>query len=204
MKKNNYIVMAVAVLISAFLLWLWFRLGFNEVDNPLDLVVSVLWWVVDALIVVGIVRFEKARQRQIRTIYVAPNALFNSERGVVAVEDARDRVDVMQSILEQLAYDFSNEDMPGKDDFEYRYVVQTDSYEKADEDAPQVEAFDLPEGQATDGAAAAAAMVAETGEKPAKAAQPKWEGKVIKIDRQNGNVETKFSDLEELKAALAA
>ncbi len=204
MKKNNYIVMAVAVLLSAFLLWLWFRLGFNEVDNPLDLVVSVLWWVVDALIVVGIVRFEKARQRQIRTIYVAPNALFNSERGVVAVEDARDRVDVMQSILEQLAYDFSNEDMPGKDDFEYRYVVQTDSYEKADEDAPQVEAFDLPEGQATDEAAAAATTAAETSEKPAKAAQPKWEGKVIKIDRQNGNVETKFSDLEELKAALAA
>lgn len=190
MKKNNYLVMGLAVLVSALLIWLWFHLGFNKVDNPLDLVVSVLWWVVDALVVVGIVRFERSRQRQIRTIYVAPNALFNSERGVVSVQDAEARVDVMQSILEHLAYDFSNEDIPGKDAFEYRYVVQTDEYEKPVETAPEdrVEAFEAPGG------------AGETDSAP----EPTWRGKVIKIDRQNGNVETAFNDLAGLKAALAA
>ena len=190
MKKNNYLVMGLAVLVSAFLLWLWFHLGFNEVDNPLDLVVSVLWWVLDALIVVGIVRFEQSRQRQIRTIYVAPNALFNSERGVVSVEGAQDRVDVMQSILEQLAYDFSNQDMPEQGEFEYRYVVQTDKFEAVEKDPEaKVEAFEAP---------------AAAGEGTDQQDEPTWKGKVIKIDRQNGNVETEFSDLAGLKAALAA
>lgn len=191
MKKNNYLVMGLAVLVSAFLLWLWFHLGFNQVDNPLDLVVSVLWWVLDALIIAGVVRFERSRQRQIRTIYVAPNALFNSERGVVSVEGAQERVDVMQDILEQLAYDFSNQDMPEQGEFEYRYVVQTDKFEKADKD-PQdkVEAFEAP-------VAAGEAGGQQTDE-------PTWKGKVIKIDRQNGNVETEFSNLAGLKAALAA
>ncbi len=195
MKKNNYLVMAIAILVSAFLLWLWFRLGFNEVDNPLDLVVSILWWVLDALIIVGIVRFEQSRQRQIRTIYVAPNALFNSERGVVSVESAQDRVDVMQSILEQLDYDFSNQDMPEQGEFEYQFVVQTDKFKAADaqDDEAKVEAFEPPAGEGT-----AAAGAAE------QRAEPTWKGKVIKIDRQNGNVETEFSDLAGLKAALAA
>ena len=191
MKKNNYLVMGLAVLVSVFLLWLWFRLGFNKVDNPLDLVVSVLWWVLDALIIVGIVRFERSRQRQIRTIYVAPNALFNSERGVVSVEGAQERVDVMQDILEQLAYDFSNQDMPEQGEFEYRYVVQTDKFEKADKDPEaKVEAFEAP------------VAVGEAGGQQAD--EPTWKGKVIKIDRQNGNVETEFSNLAGLKAALAA
>ncbi len=195
MKKNNYLVMAIAILVSAFLLWLWFHLGFNEVDNPLDLVVSILWWVLDALIIVGIVRFEQSRQRQIRTIYVAPNALFNSERGVVSVEGAQDRVDVMQSILEQLDYDFSNQDMPEQGEFEYQFVVQTDKFKAADaqDDEAKVEAFEVPAGE---GAAPAGAAEQQ--------AEPTWKGKVIKIDRQNGNVETEFSDLAGLKAALAA
>ncbi len=189
MKKNNYLVMGLAVLVSAFLLWLWFHLGFNQVDSPLDLAVSVLWWVLDALIVVGIVRFERSRQRQIRTIYVAPNALFNSERGVVSVEGAQERVDVMQDILEQLAYDFSNQDMPEQGEFEYRYVVQTDKFEKAEKDPEaKVEAFEAP------------AAAGEAGQQD----EPTWKGKVIKIDRQNGNVETEFSNLAGLKAALAA
>ena len=64
MKKNNYIVIALAVLVGAFLLFLWYYLGFNRIDNPLDLVISILWWVVDALVVAGILHFEKKRQEQ--------------------------------------------------------------------------------------------------------------------------------------------
>lgn len=175
MKKNNYVVTVLAVAVSIFLLWLWYHLGLNQVDNPLDLVLSIIWWALTALIVVGIVRFEKSRQRQIRTIYVSPNALYNSERGVVSVAEAAQKTDVMESILQELKYDFSNEDMPEQDEFEYQYVVQTDKYKKGDENAEDE-----------------------------KDQQPTWEGKLIKIDRQNGNIETKFEDLDQLKAALAA
>ena len=46
MKKSNIIITAVAAIASIFLLWLWYFLGFNEVDSPTDLVVSVAWWAV--------------------------------------------------------------------------------------------------------------------------------------------------------------
>lgn len=192
MKKNNYIVIALAALLGAFLLFLWHYLGFNKIDNPLDLALSVLWWVADAAIVAGIVHFEKKRQEQIRTIYVSPAALFNSERGVVSVPDADGRVEAMESILQGLTYDFSNEDMPGQEDFEYLYVVQTEKYEaaeKAGQDAAAEADADAP--QAADA-------------EPEGENQPKWEGKVTRIDRENGNVKTKFSSMEELAVLLAA
>ena len=79
MKKSNVIVLAVAALVAAFLLFLWYYLGFNHIDSPFDLVLTVVWWLGIALIVGGIIYVERKRQRQIRTIYVSPTALYNSE-----------------------------------------------------------------------------------------------------------------------------
>ena len=189
MKKNNYIVMVLAALVGAGLLGLWYYLGFSKVDNPLDLVISILWWAADALIVAGIIHAENKRQEQIRTIYVSPAALFNSERGVVSVPDAADRVSTMESILQNLEYDFSNEDMPEKDDFEYKFVVQTEKYKAAEK----------AEDKAQDGAQAAQSASEAEDEK-----QPEWKGKVVRIDPQNGNTEIEFSNAEELTALLAA
>ena len=177
MKKSNYIVMAVALIASAFLLWLWFHLGFNEVDNPLDLVLSILWWVVDVIVVVAIVCSERKRREQIRTVYVSPAALFNSECGVVAVPDAGDRVDAIEKVLQGLAYGFKRKDMPEREDFPCLYVVQTKKYKPADE----------KQDHAADGEDV-----------------PTWQGKVIKVDRQAGNTETEFSSKGELTALLGA
>ncbi len=179
MKKSNYIVMAVALIASAFLLWLWFYLGFNEVDYPLDLVLSILWWVVDILVVVLIVCVERKRREQIRTIYVAPAVLFNSECGVVAAPDTAGRTAVMEQVLQGLAYGFKRVDMPKREDFECLYVVQTKKYKPAD-------AADIKQGDA------------------AGSGEPVWEGKVIKIDRQAGNIEAEFSSRGELAALLRA
>lgn len=217
MKKNNYVVIALAAVLGAFLLFLWYYLGFNKIDNPLDLVLSILWWVADAAVVAGIVHFEKKRQEQIRTIYVSPAALFNSERGVVSVPDAAQRVGAMESILQSLSYDFSNEDMPGRDDFEYLYVVQTEKYKAADKDEAKdraaeasVSAEAASGNEPADSAQAAQTSQAAGAEKAPEASeaadrrQPEWEGKVIRIDRENGNEETRFSSLDELAALLAA
>ncbi len=174
MKKNNVIVLAISAVAAAFLLWLWFYLGFNRIDNPLDLVLAILWWVGIAALVALITYMERKRQRQIRTIYVSPTALYNSEKGIVALKEASS-VEAMEGILQQLEYNFDKADLPSKKTFDYRYVVQTDEYKENDSDSEE-----------------------------ASSSEPKWTGKVIKIDRENGNTETDFASIQELRTALAA
>ena len=58
MRKNNWIVTAIAAVACGVLLWAWFALGFNHVDDPLDLVVAVAWWLVVAAVAGGIVWAE--------------------------------------------------------------------------------------------------------------------------------------------------
>ncbi len=174
MKKNNIIVLAISAVAAAFLLWLWFYLGFNHIDNPLDLVLAIVWWVVIAALVVLISYMERKRQRQIRTIYVSPTALYNSEKGIVALKEASS-VEAMEGILQQLEYNFDKQDLPSKKTFDYRFVVQTNEYKENDSDS----------------------MEGESNE-------PKWTGTVIRIDRENGNTETDFASIQELRTALAA
>lgn len=133
MKKSNFLVFSVALLASAFLLFLWYYLGFNHIDDPFDLVVSVLWWLVIALLVGGIIYVERKRQRQIRTIYVSPTALYNSEQGIVGLHDTT-TLEAMRTILEGLEYGFGKEDLPDQKTFDYRFVVQTDEYKEGNEE----------------------------------------------------------------------
>ena len=174
MKKNNIIVLAISAVAAAFLLWLWFYLGFNRIDNPLDLVLAIVWWVGIAALVALITYLERKRQRQIRTIYVSPTALYNSEKGIVALKEASS-VEAMEGILQQLEYNFDKADLPSKKTFDYRFVVQTNEYKENDSDSMEGES-----------------------------SEPKWTGKVIKIDRENGNTETDFASIQELRTALVA
>lgn len=171
MKTNNYIVLIVSAIIAAVLLFLWYSLGFCNVDNPLDLVLAIVWWVGIVAIVALIVRFENKRKQRVRTMYIGEKQLFNSEKGLIplASEGADGIVEAMQGALGELKYGFSTEDMPAKDEFGFRFVVQTEKFKAADED---------------DG-------------------EPTWEGSVVKIDGENGNVETPFKTIDELKAALS-
>ncbi len=173
MKKNNIIVLATLVVVCALLLWLWFYLGFNQIDNPLDLVLAIAWWAVIAAIVIFVTYLERKRQHRIRTIYVSPTALYNSERGIVALDGTA--IDTMQDILQKLQYGFDTKALPDKKHFDYRYIVQTDEYKE------------------------------HPGSSEAKnaAGEPMWTGKVIKLDRQNGNAEVAFQDVHQLQEALA-
>ena len=172
MKKSNFLILGIAAVAAAALLFLWYYLGLSAVDNPLDLVLALVWWVGIVAIGAVIVRLEANRKRQIRTIYVSPTALYNSETGVVGLKDATN-IEAMQGILENLEYGFDKKAMPETSKFNYRFVVQTDEYKPASD-----------EGESD--------------------SQPKWTGKVIKIDRENGNVEVEFEDEQQLRAALAA
>ncbi len=131
MKKNNYLVLGVSAVIAALLLALWYYLGFNNIDNPLDLVLAIVWWVGIVAIAAIIIRLENNRKRAIRTIYVSPTALYNSETGVVGLGDTPN-VDAMQEILGNLEYNFEKKALPEQKKFDYRFVVRTDEYKPGD------------------------------------------------------------------------
>ena len=126
MKKSNWIGLAIAVLVDVFLLWLWFFLGFNQVDSPLDLVIFIIWLVVIVAVIVGVNHLERQREKRLRTIYVLPTALFNKERGLVSLGSAAAAPSVMERILRDMEYGFDL-----KEEFDCRYVVQTDEYKAA-------------------------------------------------------------------------
>ena len=132
MKKSNWIGLAIAVLIDAFLLWLWFFLGFNRADSPLDLVISVIWLVAIVAVAVAVSRLERQREKRLRTIYVSSTAVFNKERGLVSLGSAAAAPRVIEGILGNLEYGFDMKDMPKLEEFDCRYVVQTDEYKAAD------------------------------------------------------------------------
>lgn len=214
MRKSNYAVLAIAAVVAALLLALWYYLGFNSIDNPLDLGIAIVWWVAIVAVAVIISRVEQRRRRQIRTMYLSPNALYNSERGMVGFGDAT-AVETMQQVLEELKYGFDTKDVPDEKKFKFEYVVQTDEYKadssesaKATQDAARGAADGAEHADATaevkvaESAESVSATEAEAAQKPSE--ETTWKGTVIKIDRENGNTETKFESLEELKAALAA
>ena len=54
MRKSNWTILAVLAVAAGFFLWLWYYLGFNFVDEPLDLVLAVAWWAMVVALAVGI------------------------------------------------------------------------------------------------------------------------------------------------------
>ncbi len=138
MKKSNYLVLAVSALVSVFLLYIWYAYGFNKIDNPLDLVISIIWWLLIVALVVLINRWEAKRQRAIRTVYLAPAALYNSEVGVRQL-DAAAPADAAEAVLRGLEYGFGTKDAPARDKFDYRYVVKTETYKPAASGASNAE-----------------------------------------------------------------
>lgn len=128
MKKSNWIGLAIAVLLDVFLLWLWFFLGFNRIDSPLDLVISIIWLVAIVAVAAAVNRLERQREKRLRTIYVSSTAVFNKERGLVSLGSAAAAPSVMERILRDMEYGFDLKEMPKPEEFNCRYVVQTDEY----------------------------------------------------------------------------
>ena len=102
MKKTNVIITAIIVVVSVLLLCLWYMLGLNTVDQPLDLVISVVWWVLIAIGIALTVKFEKDRRQRIRTVYLADGRMYNSETGMVMVAAGAPLTDAIAGTLARL------------------------------------------------------------------------------------------------------
>lgn len=186
MKKSNVIIFVLLALASAFFLWLWYFLGLNQVDEPLDLVLSIAWWVVIVAAIAIIVKMERTRRQRVRTVYVGDQATFNSERGLAAIEGSQPMPEVIAGILQNLKYDFSREDFPDKDRFTVKYFVRTkqfDAEEKKDAEPAEVE-----ERASVDAA-------------EPRIEQKTWKGEVFIVETKE---ERPFDTPEELASILAS
>ena len=132
MKKSNWFVLAVLAVACGFFLWLWYYLDFNLVDNPLDLLLAVIWWVAVFAFVFGIRFVEKRRQERIRTMYVADGMLFNSEVGLLNFASSDQLVAVMNRVLRDLDYGFSKQEAPKHEEFKPELLVKTEKYGDGD------------------------------------------------------------------------
>lgn len=186
MKKSNVIIFVLLALASAFFLWLWFFLGLNQVDEPLDLVLSIVWWVVIVAAIAIIVKMERTRRQRVRTVYVGDQATFNSEQGLAAIEGSQPMPEVIAEILQDLKYDFSREDFPDKDRFTARYFVRTKK-------------FDAEEKQADDAIESEEQAPIETTESQIE--QKTWKGEVFIVETKE---ERPFDTPEELATILAS
>ncbi|MGN0302471.1 MAG: hypothetical protein ACI4BI_06335 [Anaerotardibacter sp.] len=139
MKKSNWIIMAIAVLSACFFLGLWYYLHFDIVDNPLDLVLTIVWWVLVAVACIVIHKTEQQRQERIRTCYVGSGVLFNSEYGVVGFGTSNSASEKIEELLKNLEYNFNREEIPldsnGNSTIKFTYIVRTKTFQnKKNED----------------------------------------------------------------------
>lgn len=125
MKKSNVIIYALLVLASVFLLWLWYFLGFNRIDEPLDLVLTIIWWAMIAAAIFAITRVEKARKERVRTVYVSDRDIFNSETGKVTIEEPSQLIETVSTMISDLKYGFTKEELPEKAEFDPRFLIHT-------------------------------------------------------------------------------
>lgn len=132
MKKSNWITYIVTVIVSAFLLWLWYWLGFDHVDAPLDLALSIIWWVMVAVACFAISRIEMKRRERRRTCFVASNHVFNAESGTASAVGPDEAVERIHDILRDMKYDMDIADMPEDGEgnkVRYDCVVRTRKFE---------------------------------------------------------------------------
>lgn len=125
MKKNNVIIFILVGVVSLFLLWLWYYLGLNHIDTPLDLLLSIIWWFMAGVAILVIMRAEKMRKERIRTLYVSDNEIYNSEVGKKEIDNPAELTEVILKVIDDLEYGFSSPDFPEKEKFFPRYLVRT-------------------------------------------------------------------------------
>ena len=125
MRQSNWIIAAILFVASLVFLWLWQALEFNLVDNPLDIVVTGVWWIVIIGGCVAIHWAEKRRQERIRTVFLAPGLVYNCEAGVIRLTPEMSLVDTIQQVLAHLNYSFDLADLPVNSRVRFQRIVRT-------------------------------------------------------------------------------
>lgn len=127
MKKSNWLVIGILIVASIIFLGVWYALGFNLVD-PSDLFISIAWWAVILAVCLGIKFAEAKRCRSVRTSFLAPGIIYNPEAGIVRLGADQPYVSALQSILDNLEYGFTNEEVSNDQRIRFDYIVRSDKF----------------------------------------------------------------------------
>lgn len=128
MRKSNWIIVAILVVASILFLWMWQALQFNLVDNPLDIVVAIVWWLVIIGACVAIHWAEKKRRERIRTVFLAPGLAYNCETGMIRLDPEVPVVDTLQTLLAGLNYGFDLAELPANSRVRFQRIVRTSKF----------------------------------------------------------------------------
>lgn len=128
MRKSNWLVATLAVVASAALLWAWFALGFNHVDDPLDLIVAILWWVVVAAVVGAILWAESKRRQKMRLAFVGEGVIYNPESGMVMADRGETELAALERTLAGMAFPDEVAPLDGSSRPAFRWVVRSEKF----------------------------------------------------------------------------
>lgn len=130
MKKSNIIVFLALTLASIILLWQWYSLGYNHVDNPVYIAITVLWLIVIVAGIIIIVLVERNRCQRIKHVYISDELIFNYEKGSFPYNDSAELLSRVEQVLEELNYSFRQHDFPNEYAFPIRHIIRTKNFDK--------------------------------------------------------------------------
>lgn len=128
MRKSNWIIIAILVIASIIYLAFWYLQGFDRIDAPFDLVVTIVWWVVIIAGCIAINWAENKRRRSLRTSFMAPGLIYNTEVGIVKVNEGESYVEALQKVLESLQYGFEKTKVANDKRIHFKYIVRSDRF----------------------------------------------------------------------------
>ena len=129
MRKSNVLIIAILVVASIAFLWLWYYLQFNLV-HMLDLIITIIWWVVIIALCIAIHRVEQKRRERMRTVFVSNGVLYNSEAGVVQLDstDPQSCVQAIRELLNNLNYDADAKIDSNQTRLRFNYIIHSPKF----------------------------------------------------------------------------
>ena len=122
MRKSNWIVAAIAAVACGALLWAWFALGFNHVDDPLDLVVVA--------VVGGIVWAEGKRREKMRLAFIGEGVVYNPEAGLVMPDAGESELAALERTLSGMAFPDEVAALDERMSPAFRWVVRSRKFDR--------------------------------------------------------------------------
>lgn len=130
MRKGNWLVVAIAAIAAGVMLWAWFALGFNHVDDPLDLIVAIAWWVIVAAVIGAIMWAESKRREKMRLAFVGEGIVYNPESGLVVPDRGENEVSVLERTLSGMTFPDEVSAMDERVRSSFRWVVRSRKFDR--------------------------------------------------------------------------
>ena len=127
MRKGNWLVIAILFGASVLFLIMWHHFDFDLIHG-VDLAITIFWWVIILGVCIAIKLAEEKRRQSVRTAFLAPGLIYNSESGIVRVPSDEDMVSALQQVLANLRYDMVKAEVPKDSHIRFNYVVRTSRF----------------------------------------------------------------------------